>query len=192
MIILDDKSWIKLFRKILDNPVVTKDADHLAIWVFLLLSAAHKEKDIVFNGKRIKLYEGQLITGTVLISKKMKVNQTKVQRILKFFENEKQIDQQVTNKNRLISIVNWWSYQKSDYQNDYQVTNKRLTTDYKQEEKESIYEERNSIFEEIYRTKNIEENTSIDSDLEKEEIYKEEKAKIFDYDWMDDQHEEEI
>ena len=169
---MDDKSWIKLFRKTLDNPIVTKDADHLAIWVFLLLSASHKEKDIVFNKERITLQRGQLITGTISISKKLKINQTKVQRILKFFENEKQIDQQMTNKNRLISIVNWELYQKNDYQNDYQVTNNRLTSDYQVTTNKNIKNVRN----------NIEERNN--SACAREEENK--KTEIFDYDWIDD------
>lgn len=123
------EGWIKLHRKTLENPVVCKDSDYLSVWIYLLLNATHQEYDVMFKGKRITLQKGQLITGTISISKKMKVNKDKVQRILKSFENDKQITQQTSNKNRLISIINWNEYQDIDKQNDKQVINKCETTD---------------------------------------------------------------
>lgn len=123
------EGWIKLHRKTLDNPVVCKDSDYLSVWIYLLLNATHQEYDTLFKGKRITLQKGQLITGIISISKKMKVNKDKVQRILKSFENDKQITQQTSNKNRLISIINWNEYQDIDKQNDKQVINKCKTTD---------------------------------------------------------------
>lgn len=123
------EGWIKLHRKTLDNPIITKDSDYLAVWIYLLLNATHQEYDTLFKGKRITLQKGQLITGTISISQKLKINKDKVQRILKSFENDKQITQQTSNKNRLISILNWDKYQEFDKQNDKQVINKCETDD---------------------------------------------------------------
>lgn len=47
--------WIKLHRKMLDNPIVWKDNDHLAVWIYLLLNASHKDTDVLFKGKRTTL-----------------------------------------------------------------------------------------------------------------------------------------
>jgi DnaD/phage-associated family protein len=124
-----NNGYIKLYRKILDNPIVMKDTECLAVWIYLLLNATHKEKSVMFKGKRIALKPGQLITGIISISKKMKINKDKVQRTLKLFENDKQIEQQTSNKNRLITIVNWDLYQDFDKQNDKQVINNCETTD---------------------------------------------------------------
>ena len=55
------EGWIKLHRKILDNPIVMKDSEHLAVWIYLLLNATHKDYDVLFEGKRITLKPGQLI-----------------------------------------------------------------------------------------------------------------------------------
>lgn len=125
----NNDGWIKLHRKILDNPLVMKDAEHLAVWVFLLLHASHKEYNVIFDGKRTTLRPGQLITGRKSIASELGMNESKVRRILESFENDQQIDQQKTNKNRLISLLNWESYQIFDQQNDQQVTNKRPTSD---------------------------------------------------------------
>lgn len=123
------EGWIRAYRQMLDNPVVCKDSDYFAVWVYLLLNATHQEYDTLFKGKRITLQKGQLITGTISISKKLKVNKDKVQRILKSFENDKQIAQQASNRNRLITILNWDKYQEFDKQNDKQVINKCETDD---------------------------------------------------------------
>lgn len=123
------EGWIKVYRQMLDNPIVCKDSDHIAIWIYLLLNATHTEYDTLFKGKRTTLQKGQLITGTISISKKLKINKDKVQRILKRFEIDKQIEQQTSNKNRLITILNWDKYQITDKQFDKQVINNCETTD---------------------------------------------------------------
>lgn len=121
--------WIKLHRKILDNPVVCKDSDHIAVWTYLLLNATHKEYPALFSGKKILLQPGQLITGRKTIADKFKISESKVQRILKSFEIEQQIEQQTSNKKRLISILSWSDYQDSEQQDEQQLNNKRTTTE---------------------------------------------------------------
>lgn len=154
---MDNTGWIKLYREILNNPIVCKDADHFAIWNYLLLSATHKSYDVVFGKDRITLQAGQLITGRKVIADKFKINETKVQRILKAFENAQQIEQQTSNKNRLITIVNWATFQSNEQQEEQQVNN-RCTTDEQQvntnkndkkekKEKKTIY---TPFFEELW------------------------------------------
>lgn len=121
--------YIKLYRKTLENPVVCKDADHLIVWIYLLLNATHQALSVIFDGKKIILNPGQLITSTISISQKFKINKDKVQRILKSFENDKQINQQPSSKGRLITVLNWDRYQASDEQNDKQVINNCETSD---------------------------------------------------------------
>lgn len=123
------EGWVKIHRKLLDNPVVCKDSETFSIWLYLLLSATHQEIPAVFKGEKITLKKGQLITGILSISKKLKINKDKVQRTLKCFEVDKQIEQETSNKNRLISILNWEQYQSNDNENDKQLINKCETTD---------------------------------------------------------------
>ena len=90
--------WVKLYRKSIENPVICKDTDHFAIWLYLLVTATHQEQSALFQGKSVTLLPGQLITGRKSISDKLKVSEYKVQRVLKFFETEQQIEQQTSNK----------------------------------------------------------------------------------------------
>ena len=121
--------WVKAHRSMLENPVVSKDSDHLAVWMYLLLNATHKEQEKMFAGKKITLQPGQLITGRKKIAEEFKINESKVQRILKLFESEQQIEQQTSNANRLITIVNWSLYQGNEHQNEQPVNNQCTTNE---------------------------------------------------------------
>lgn len=66
--------------------------------------------------KKFIYNHGQLITGRKSIAEKFKIDENKVQRILKKFEKQHQIEQQMSNKNRLITIKNWCQYQIGDSQ----------------------------------------------------------------------------
>lgn len=117
------EGWVKLHRKMLENPIVCKDADHMALWVYLLLNATHKPYSALFKGNRIELQPGQLIVGRKSLATYLQINEYKVQRILECFENEQQIAQQTSNKNRVISILSWDKYQLDAQQDAHQMHN---------------------------------------------------------------------
>lgn len=121
--------YIKLHRKLLDNPLVCKDSDYLSIWIYLLLNATHQSCDVMFKCKRITLIPGQLITGRQSIASKLNISESKVQRVLKKLEIEQQIEQRTSNENRLITILNWDDYQKGEQQIEQQVNNKRTASE---------------------------------------------------------------
>lgn len=121
--------WLKMHRKILENPIVCKDADHIAVWIYLLLNATHVGFAAVFKGEKILLHPGQLITGRKTISEKFNINESKVQRILKIFENDQQIEQQTSNANRLITILNWDKYQLIEQRIEQPLNNQRTTSE---------------------------------------------------------------
>lgn len=93
-----------------------KSSDHFALWMYLLLNAAHKKYDTLIGSERVTLNPGQLVTGRKKIAKDLKINESKVQRILKLFENCQQIEQQTNNLCRVISILKWGDYQQSNIQ----------------------------------------------------------------------------
>lgn len=121
--------WIKIHRKLLDNPIVAKDSDYLSVWVYLLLNASHEGYPVLFNNEKISLQPGQLITGRIAISSKLNIQESKVKRILIAFENDQQIERVRSNKNSLITILNWSKYQSCDQQNDQLMTNERPAND---------------------------------------------------------------
>ena len=143
MFLLNAEGWIKLHRKLLDNPVTMKDTDHLAVWIYLLLNASHNEHPALFKGEKIILKPGQLITGRKSIALALHIDESKVERILKSLKSEQQIEQQTSSKNRLISITNWEFYQQSEQQIEQQVNNKRTTSEQQVNTNKNIKNDKN-------------------------------------------------
>lgn len=140
---MNAEGWIKLHRKLLDNPVTMKDTDHLAVWIYLLLNASHNEHPALFKGEKITLKPGQLITGRKSIALALHIDESKVERILKSLKSEQQIEQQTSSKNRLISITNWEFYQQSEQQIEQQVNNKRTTSEQQVNTNKNIKNDKN-------------------------------------------------
>lgn len=160
----ENKGFIRVERKILDDPIIMKDKDYFSIWLYLLLKATHKKIKILFNGEEIILNEGELVTGRKVISEKLSINESKIERVLKVFEKRTMIEQLKTKKGRLISIVNWGKYQKSEQQmNNKRTTDEQQVNTNKNETMKELIEERNNYAR--ARKKKIE---------------------LFDYDWMND------
>ena len=151
------EGWISTYRKILENPIVCKDSDYFAVWMYLLLNATHKESPAIFNKNKIILKKGQLITGRKVIAEKFNISESKVQRILKIFEIEQQIKQQTCSQNRLISIINWNEYQQNEQQIEQQVNNERTTN----EQQMNTNNNDNNIFN-LFNNNKLKENAEKD------------------------------
>ncbi len=151
------EGWISTYRKILENPIVCKDSDYFAVWMYLLLNATHKESPAIFNKNKIILKKGQLITGRKVIAEKFNISESKVQRILKIFEIEQQIEQQTCSQNRLISIINWNEYQQNEQQIEQQVNNERTTN----EQQMNTNNNDNNIFN-LFNNNKLKENAGKD------------------------------
>lgn len=123
------EGWIKIHRRMLKNPVVMKDSDHLSVWLFLLLNASHVVHFSVFDGKKTKLKPGELITGRSKIALALGLSESKVERILKLFKTELMVRQRSSTKSRLISIINWENYQISEQHIEQQANNNRTTSE---------------------------------------------------------------
>ena len=115
--------WIRVYRSLM-NKAWYKKAEYTLLWVHILFKASHTEHEFWMNGKSVKLKPGQFVTGRKMLASETGVNESKVERILKTFENEQQIEQQKTSKNRMITVLNWGSYQKSEQHIEQQANNK--------------------------------------------------------------------
>lgn len=109
------------------------------MWVHLLLSANHESKEFIWNGQTILIRAGQFITGRKQLSENTGIPETTVERILSFFEKERQIGQQKTTKYRLITIYKWSEYQILD--------NKRTTSGQQADTNKNEKKEKNLLTE---------------------------------------------
>ncbi len=104
-----------------------KNSKCVHLWLHLLLNVNHEAKEFLWNFKTIRVEAGQFITGRKQLSVETGIAESTIEKILKLFEKEAQIEQQKTTKFRLISIKNWKDYQEKEQQATQQEDNKGTT-----------------------------------------------------------------
>lgn len=123
-------SYIKLMRSVKDKAFYSKDSEKVHLWIHLLLSANWSDNEEMLGGKPIICKAGQFTTGRKQLSIATGINESKIERLLTYFEKtEQQIEQRKTSVNRLISILNWDKYQCSEQRIEQQVNNDRTTSE---------------------------------------------------------------
>ena len=120
--------WIKLHRRLLDNPRAT-DPEWLSVWIYLLLNATHQPHKMNFDGKIVELQPGQLITGRFAIAKATGVSDAKVYRVLETLKNEQQIEQLAGVKGSMFTVSNWREYQETEQQTEQRLNSNRTATE---------------------------------------------------------------
>jgi len=142
--------WVKVHRKLSEKVFYRKDSEKVHLWIHLLICANRDEREELLGGKPIKCNSGQFTTGRKQLSEATGINESKIERILTYFEKiEQQIEQQKTSTNRLISILNWSEYQQTEQQTEQQVNNDRTTSEHTTRSKEVKEEEKKVIIEKI-------------------------------------------
>lgn len=138
------QGYIKLFRKIRQSALYKDcNAKQRDIMINLLLSANHKPNKWIYKGEEYTLKTGQLITSLESIANMCAKDVTiqNVRTALKKFEKYGFLTNESTNKNRLITIINWEFYQSNEknQQTNQQVVNKQLTTNKNDNNEKNIY-----------------------------------------------------
>ena len=122
--------WIKLHRELLKKAIWKESSpEQKTILITILMLANHKEKEWEWKGEKYVAEPGQFVTSLDSIVEKCGkgVSIQNVRTALKRFEKYEFLTSEVTNKNRLITIVNWGFYQ-TDTEEANKQTNKQLTS----------------------------------------------------------------
>lgn len=139
----ESNGWIKLHRKILENPIIKKP-NYLLLWITLLLKANHKETKMIWNNDIIIIREGQFITGRKVLAEETGIPESTIEDILNYLEKQQQIQQQKNNKYRLITIVNWETHQHSDTKSNNKATTKQQLADTNKNDNKDKNEEKDT------------------------------------------------
>ena len=150
------QGFIKFYRSYLENPIITKDAEHLAVWTYILCSACFEKAEALFGGK-ITLMPGQALIKCKDIEEELKIERHKLWRILKLFKSEQLIEQQTNNHKTLITLLIPSDCQgKNEQPSEHQVSNKRATEQEGENEKEKRSKREKEKEREIYKNdKNV-------------------------------------
>lgn len=122
--------WIKIYRELLDKPIWTESTpQQKTVLITLMLMANNKHNEWEWHGKPYKAGPGEFVTSIKRIMAKAGkgVTSQNVRTALKRFEKYGFLTSKSTNKNRLITIVNWGKYQAKVSMPNKQ-TNKQLTS----------------------------------------------------------------
>ena len=110
------EGWIRIHRKLIETSWFSK-SDYVHLWLYLLLKANHQDKEIFVGSEKVLVKRGQLLTSRHKLSEVVHVQENKIYRILKCFENEHQIEQRKTSR--------YDTYQKSEQVIEQQMNSKR-------------------------------------------------------------------
>lgn len=129
------QGWIQLHRQIQSSDIWNDEEpfDRRSAWIDLLLSANHKERKIVFDGKATTIKRGQLITSVRTLSDKWNWSVNRTYRYLKLLEDLEMINRESDSRRTLITIVKYdffQSYENTDeYSHGYshEYSNRTLT-----------------------------------------------------------------
>lgn len=145
-----DNGWIKLHRKIMENPYYfAEDFTKSQAWIDLLLLASFKDTHFYVRGVRVNQKRGQIGYSFSKLSERWGWSIGKVRRFIFELENDKQIVLQKSNVTTLISIQNYDKYQQDGIANKHandtaDGTQTVLQTDTIEECKESKESKRSS------------------------------------------------
>ena len=143
--------WVKVPREILNNEVIFKDSEHLAIYIYLLLNASHDSTGkILFKNQEYEMSSGEVCIRIREVSKTCDIEQTKVLRILRLFEKCNIIATRTDGRKTLVSIG-----LSGNIENDIatKVQQKCNKLEEKQDEKEKSSKREKEEIKEEYKNK---------------------------------------
>lgn len=121
------EGWIKLYRKIGDNPLWTSEPFTRAqAWVDLILLANHENGYIYVRGHKIQVKRGQVGWSQNRLAGRWQWSRTKVRGFLKDLEKEQQIKQHKTKSYTVITLINYNEYQSKKQQKNNRKTLTRM------------------------------------------------------------------
>jgi uncharacterized phage protein (TIGR02220 family) len=116
--------YVKVFRKVLDNPNSTNPL-WLAVWSYILLRASHKEYWMNFDGEMKQLEAGQLVCSSRQIARFFNTSKDTVNRILNVMEKGEMLRREVYNRKTVFTVLKWVDYQVVDTRTSHELATNR-------------------------------------------------------------------
>lgn len=117
---MENTSYIKLFRKLLNSPIFENEKA-LKIWIWCLLKATHKEREQLVGQQIIKLKKGDFVFGRKQASEELKMTESTIYKYIKLLEKLQMISIKSNNKFSVVSIEKWEDYQIEELKSNNKV-----------------------------------------------------------------------
>ena len=122
-----DKGWIRVDRSLKDHWLWDeKPVTRVHAWLDLLLSVNHSDKDILFDGAKLTVKRGSMITSVRKLSLQWGWSRAKTLRFLRELEKDGMITRIADARKTTVTIVN---YEKFQNPYDSKRTTKKTLTD---------------------------------------------------------------
>ena len=118
--------WVKLHKKLLNNPIFLK-AELLQLFLYCLLRANHDETKIIWNGKEEVLEKGSFITGRKTLALATGQTESAVWKRLDSLRKLGMTIQKSNNKFTIVKVLNYCTYQDNENKKEQQSNNKVTT-----------------------------------------------------------------
>lgn len=113
-----ERGWIKIYRKIVENPYYFSEPfTRSQAWIDLLIVANHKDNFFYKRGVKVEVKRGQIGWDLESLGKRWQWSRGKVERFISELETSNQVVRQKTNVTTLISLVNYELYQEDSKPN---------------------------------------------------------------------------
>ena len=122
--------WIKLHRKINDNPILKKGNvySNFEAFIWLLLKANYDDAKVVIGSTIYKLKKGEMITSLKKLQKQFGWGNSRLKTFLKLLKDDEMINYKSNTQLTLITISNYKDLQGKQTANKSQPTHKQPTT----------------------------------------------------------------
>ena len=117
---MENKSYIKLFRKLLNSPIFENEKA-LKIWIWCLLKATHKEREQLVGQQIVKLKKGDFVFGRKQAAEELKMTESTIYKYIKLLEKLQMISIKSNNKFSVVSIEKWEDYQIEELKSNNKV-----------------------------------------------------------------------
>lgn len=117
------QGWIKLHRKLLDNPIMKKP-ELLQLFMYCLLRANHEPETIIFGEKEVQIKRGSFLTGRYSLEADLGCKAITLYKRLQKLKNLDFVTLNSNNKFTVVTVVNWELYQSAEEESNSKSNNK--------------------------------------------------------------------
>ena len=150
---MENTSWIKLYRKLLESPIFENEKA-LKVWIWCLCKATHKDREQLVGKQMVQLKKGQFVTGRKKAGQELKMNERTVYDYFQLLKNLKMIHIESNTKFTTITIENWEEYQIEEMKFNSNFNNK-ITTNQQQINTNKNVKNIYTFFLKKYREENL-------------------------------------